>query len=97
MSSYVFATISLQRLVIQRQSLYRPWPIDCFLHYARIRDLISSSFETTSEKIGRDGIIVEIDESKFGKVKHHRGHRVEGVSVAGGVKKHQIEQYLFRL
>lgn len=43
------------------------------LYYDRIRDLISSSFETTSERIGGDGIIVEIDESKFGKVKHHRG------------------------
>ena len=24
------------------------------------------------------GVIVEIDESKFGKRKYHRGHRVEG-------------------
>ncbi|CAO3593752.1 unnamed protein product [Absidia cylindrospora] len=32
-------------------------------------------------------IIVEIDESKFGKAKHHRGHEVEGVWVVGGVEK----------
>ncbi|CAO3657227.1 unnamed protein product [Mucor hiemalis] len=37
--------------------------------------------------IGGDGIIVEIDESKFGKRKYHRGDRVEGVWVVGGVER----------
>lgn len=32
-------------------------------------------------------IVVEIDESKFGKRKYHRGHHVEGVWVIGGVEK----------
>jgi hypothetical protein len=31
--------------------------------------------------------IVEVDESKFGKRKYHRGHRVEGVWVIGGVER----------
>jgi len=30
---------------------------------------------------------VEIDESKFGKRKYHRGHRVEGAWVVGGVER----------
>jgi transposase-like protein len=30
---------------------------------------------------------VQIDESKFGKRKYNRGHRVEGVWVVGGVEK----------
>ncbi|CDH61364.1 hypothetical protein RO3G_17462 [Lichtheimia corymbifera JMRC:FSU:9682] len=34
-----------------------------------------------------NAIIVEVDESKFGKRKRHRGHRVEGVWVVGGVEK----------
>ena len=35
--------------------------------------------------IGGEGIIVEIDESKLGKRKNNRGHRVEGIWVVGGV------------
>lgn len=40
-----------------------------------------------SEKIGGPGIIVEIDESKFGKRKYHRGHPVEGQWVFGGLER----------
>ncbi|CAB9531487.1 Inherit from opiNOG: protein Hydra magnipapillata [Seminavis robusta] len=38
-------------------------------------------------QIGGPGIEVEIDESKFGKRKYHRGHRVDGVWVFGGVER----------
>ena len=38
-------------------------------------------------QIGGKDIIVEIDESKFGKNKHHRGHKVEGVWVVGMVER----------
>ena len=39
--------------------------------------------------IDQDGnrIIVEVDESKFGKRKSHKGHHVEGVWVVGGVER----------
>lgn len=43
---------------------------------------------------GRLGIIVETDESKFGKVKYHRGHRVEGIWVVGGIE-HTDERKCF--
>ena len=39
------------------------------------------------EKIGGPNIIVEIDESKLGKRKYNRGHRIEGIWVAGGVER----------
>lgn len=35
----------------------------------------------------REGVTVEIDESKFGKRKYHRGHAVEGQWVFGGVER----------
>lgn len=38
-------------------------------------------------KLGGDGKIVEIDESKFGKRKYHRGHRVEGQWVFRGYER----------
>ena len=37
--------------------------------------------------IGGEGIIVEIDESKFGKRKYHRGRIIDGVWVVGGQKE----------
>ena len=41
-----------------------------------------------SEKIGGNGVEVEIDESKFGKRKYYRGHQVEGQWVFGGSEKY---------
>lgn len=38
-------------------------------------------------RIGGMGVEVEIDESKFGKLKKHRGHHVEGQWVFGGVER----------
>ena len=54
---------------------------------ATFRDLIKFDHHYQYEKIGGEGIIVEIDESKFGKRKYHRGHCVEGVWVFGGVER----------
>ena len=51
------------------------------------KQLVSVSLNDDDTLIGGPGIIVEIDESKFGKRKYHRGHRVEGVWVIGGVER----------
>ena len=42
---------------------------------------------TTYSQIGGEGVVVEIDESKFGKRKFHRGKRVDGVWVFGGCER----------
>lgn len=47
-----------------------------------------------SKKIGGPGKIVEIDESKFGKRKYHRGHAVEGQWVFGGVDRESGDFFL---
>jgi ISXO2-like transposase domain len=37
--------------------------------------------------ISGPGVVVEIDEAKFGKRKYHCGHRVDSVWVLGGVEQ----------
>jgi ssDNA-binding Zn-finger/Zn-ribbon topoisomerase 1 len=56
-------------------------------HIRFCREIIASFVYEEDTKIGGPGIIVEVDESKFGKVKYHRGHRVEGVWILGGVER----------
>jgi len=46
-----------------------------------------SILEKDSELIGGEGVVVEIDESKFGKRKYHRGRHVEGQWVFGGIER----------
>lgn len=51
------------------------------------RQLVSLSLDEEDTIIGGDGIVVEIDETKFGKRKYNRGHRVDGFWVFGGVER----------
>ena len=53
-----------------------------------LRECCVSTIIDASEAIGGNGVEVEIDESKFGKRKYHRGHRVEGQWVFGGQEKY---------
>src|SRR5271163_4599279 len=47
------------------------------LIWREFRQLVSAALDDEDMVIGGPGIVVEIDESKFGKRKYHRGHRVE--------------------
>ena len=50
------------------------------------REVCEITMFDSSQKIGGEGKIVQIDESKFGKRKYHRGHHVEGQWVFGGIE-----------
>lgn len=56
-------------------------------YYQIFRDLVATSMDVEDCQIGGEGVIVEIDETKMGKRKYNRGHRVEGVWVVGGVER----------
>lgn len=52
-----------------------------------IRQACGDMIDYEHVKVGGEGIIVEVDETKLGKRKYHRGHRVEGVWVLVGVER----------
>lgn len=88
--------MALWMLLLQHSSNNRSYhstvTVTSYTNY--YRQLVSSSLDTTDCVIGGLGIIVEVDESKFGKRKHNRGHSVEGVWVLGGVERTQ-ERLMF--
>ena len=51
---------------------------------AFFREVCLHDIFDTSQNIGGKGIEVEIDESKFGRRKYYRGHKVDGQWVFGG-------------
>ena len=58
-----------------------------------VRQMIGEMVILHHDAIGGPCIVVEIDESKFGKRKCHRGHCVEGVWVFGGVERTPERHY----
>ena len=46
------------------------------------------------EKIGGPGKLAQIDESKIGKRKYHRGHVVEGQWVFGGIEEDSHKSFI---
>lgn len=55
--------------------------------YNYCREVCVSILQEDSELVGGVGVIVEIDESKFGKRKYHKGRHVEGQWVFGGIER----------
>jgi hypothetical protein len=59
--------------------------VTSFLNY--YRQLVASTLDMEKNIIGGEGVIVEIDESKIAKRKYHKGHKVEGAWVFGGIER----------
>jgi transposase-like protein len=55
--------------------------------YAHFRCLVTSALRPEDQVIGGPGIVVEIDETKLGKRKYNRGHRVDGVWIVVGIER----------
>ena len=51
-----------------------------------LQDALAICVLSDDDPVGGEGVVVEIDESKFGKLKYNRGHNVEGAWVFGGVE-----------
>jgi hypothetical protein len=58
-------------------------------YYKMFRDLVAVSMHVEEGQIGGEGNVMEIDETKMGKRKYTREHRVEvdGVWVVGRVER----------
>jgi transposase-like protein len=55
--------------------------------FGYLRQLVGDSLDEEDLVIGGPGIVVEIDEAKFGKRKYNVGHAVNGAWVLGGVER----------
>ena len=61
---------------------------------ALVRKVLENWAMKSSEQIGREGEVVEIDESKFWKRKYYKGHHVEGQWVFGGIQSSSEKIFL---
>jgi IS1 family transposase len=55
--------------------------------WKHFRQLTASTLEDDSTIVGGPGLVVEVDETKIGKRKYNRGHKVEGTWVIVGVER----------
>ena len=59
-----------------------------------LRDLCVERYLANPEPIGGPGHIVEIDESKFGRRKYHRGRQLSGKWVFGGIDRDSKDAFM---
>lgn len=62
-------------------------------YYAYFGNLVADLIADHHDKIGGPGIIVEIGKPKFGERKYHRGHRVIGCKLIGGIERTEKKAY----
>ena len=58
------------------------------------REVCLSAFIKSPCKIGGGSKTVEIDESKFGRRKFYRGHKVDGCWVFGGIERESEKVFM---
>jgi transposase-like protein len=70
---------------IEKMTGHSPNTITDYMKF--YRELVIDTLKDYEDKIGGKGIIVEIDESKFGRRKYHRGRVIDGVWIIGGIER----------
>ena len=55
-------------------------------YYGHFRQLVEQSLVPEDQIIRGPGIVVEVDETKLGKRKYNKGHKVDGVWVLAGIE-----------
>lgn len=63
--------------------------VNTAINYYKIFRGVCVELSLGGEKIGGEGLVVEIDEMKLGKRKYHRGKRVEGQWCFGGIVRRE--------
>ncbi len=58
------------------------------------REICELSIIQRSEQLGGEGVRVQIDETKIGKRKYHRGHLVEGQWVFGAIEEDSCKRFI---
>ena len=61
-------------------------------NFKSCRKQIEQTLDLQDTMIGGEGIEIEIDESKVGKVQCNRGHRVDGIWILGGVEWSELSK-----
>jgi transposase-like protein len=57
--------------------------------FSHFRQLVSSALKEEDQEIGGPELIVEIDETKLGRRKYNRGHRVDGIWILVGIERRE--------
>ena len=81
-----------QEFVIHELGIRERTIVDWYNYAREVCDLILQKHENNI--IGGPGVIVEIDERKFGKRQYHKGRCVDGVWVFGG-KERDSNKWVF--
>ena len=82
-----------QEIVLHESRLSSNTVVD---FYNFCREVCCVVIEENSEPIGGQGKIVEVDKSKFGKRKFHKGKRIDGVWKFGGIERNSTPPVFFR-
>jgi hypothetical protein len=82
--------VVIESIFLNNQNHNRALKNDVTRVQKTLQNQILYKIEESNIKVGKIGIEVQLDESKFGKINHNRGHHVESVRWGRKVKRTKI-------